>query len=87
MKNISKPTKKQVARVLDFLMNSQSDNTAIFIDKHTITFDGDVLSWNEETVSQNGTDFCDLLEKQKGFKFGDEYETKTMKSWSLKFLK
>ena len=86
MKNTSRPTKKQVARVLDFLMRSQSDNTAIFIDKKSIDIDYDVLTEDVPTECKNGTDFCDLLEKQ-GFKFGNEYETKTMKSWSIKFLK
>ena len=87
MKNTN-PTKSEVARVLDFLMNSQSDNTEIFIDKKSIDIDYDVLTEEVPTECKNGIDFCDLLEKQKGFKFGDEDESeKTFKSRSLKFLK
>jgi hypothetical protein len=65
-------TKTEVARALDFLMKSQSDDTAIFIDKNTIDIDYGVLSEDVPTECHNGTDFCDLLQKEKGFKFADE---------------
>lgn len=72
MKKTGKPTKSEVARVLDFLMESQSDNTtAIFIDKHTIDIDYGIFPENISIECKNGTDFCDLLENEKGFKFGD----------------
>jgi hypothetical protein len=87
MKNTNRPTKSEVARVLDFLMESQSEGTAIFIDKHTMDIDYDVLTEDVPTECTNGTDFCEILEKQKGFKFGNEKQTKTMKSWSIKFVK
>lgn len=32
------------------------------------------MSYTKVTAYKNGTDFCDLLEKEKGFKFGDEYK-------------